>query len=85
MNQRPDDVGSVIRKELAARRQALRERVAARDPSPDAFRLAVGRRREAYAALMQRVGTEAVTTAELDRMVRFGDRFHMLIDRTRRR
>lgn len=85
MDEKPDDLRSAIRKEIAAQRQALKERVAARDPSPEAFRLAVRRRREAYAALMRRVGTELTTTAELDRMVRFGDRFYSLIDRTRSR
>jgi hypothetical protein len=85
MDEWRDDLSLAIRKEIAAQRQALRDRVAALDPSPDAFRLAIRRRRKAYAALMRRVGTEAMTTSELDRMVRFGDRFYALIDRTRSR
>ncbi len=79
-----DDIDSAIRLEIAAQRRALRDRAAARDPSPEALRFAVRRRREVYAALMQRVGEEAMTTAEIDRVLRFEDRFSALLDRTKR-
>lgn len=84
MNEERDDLKSAIRKAIAVQRQTLKERVAARDPSPEAFRLAIRRRREAYAELKRRVGEEEMTKADIDRLLRFEDRFNALLDRKKR-
>ncbi|HEY5795397.1 MAG TPA: hypothetical protein VIU82_10305 [Bosea sp. (in: a-proteobacteria)] len=72
-----------VRQEVAATRRSAQARM--QSLSPEAARAATIRRREMWATLMRETQVELVAkAAEIDRMVRFSDRFDALLGRCKR-
>jgi hypothetical protein len=69
-----------IRKEVSALRHASRDRHAR---SSEALRIKLRQRREAFFGMM-RSERGSITDAEIDRLLRFEDRFTALLQRTGR-